>query len=331
MANITLKSFPFDSMEVLNEESGQMEGDREYEAEVFRRYFAKLLSNGVYFGEYKGYKENSMKVTSDGGLNIKVAKGAGFIEGADFENENEQVFTLERPVSGSRVDRVVVKLDKTLAIRETQLYVKKGNGTTATALQRDENIYEICLAEVTVNSTSNISQANIIDKRISKELCGIVNSLFSVDGEELYQRFQEYIDSVTDNLVRKDQDVILDGNFQAKSIKDINNKGLSSNDFTDAYKTKLDGIATGATKNTTTASTTENGLMSKEDKAKLNGIATNANNVSVVNNLSSTSTTSALSAAQGKALDANKQKKITYGTSAPSGGSNGDVYIQYFS
>lgn len=208
---ITLKSFPFDAMEVLNEESSQMEPDRLYEAEIFRRYFAKFLSNGVYFGHYKNYGENSMKVTADGGLNLRVAKGAGIIEGADFENEADQIFTLERPASGNRYDRVIVKLDKTLAVRETQLYIKTGDSTTFPTLQRDDNIYEICLADVTVRSTSNISQSDIVDKRLDKERCGIVNSLISVDGEELYQQFQEYIDSVVNNLVRKDQNSTIDG------------------------------------------------------------------------------------------------------------------------
>ena len=107
MANIvTLESFPFDSMEKLNEESGNMEEDRLYEAEVFRKYFAKFLSNGVYYGDWKNYKENSMRVTANGGLSIKIAKGAGIIEGADFENETERIFTLERPVSGNRLDTI---------------------------------------------------------------------------------------------------------------------------------------------------------------------------------------------------------------------------------
>lgn len=208
---ITLKSFPFDSMEVLNSESGNMEPDRLYEAEIFRKYFAKFLSNGVYFGSYKNYGENSMKVTSDGGLNIKVAKGAGIIEGADYENEDEKVFTLERPTSGSRVDRVVIKFDKTLATRATQLYIKAGNGTATASLQRDDNIYEICLAEVTIKSTTNIEQADIVDKRANTELCGIVNSLVSIDGEELYQKFQEYIEEIKSNLVLKNQDNTIEG------------------------------------------------------------------------------------------------------------------------
>lgn len=212
MSNIvTLESFPFDSMKILNEESGQMEPDRSYEAEIFRKYFAKFLSNGVYFGDYRGYKENSMKVTVDGGLNIRVGTGAGMLEGADFELENEQVFTLERPITGNRIDRVIVKLDKTLAVRKTQLYIKEGNNTNPAILQRDENIYEICLAEVTVKSTTNITESDIKDTRLDNKLCGIVNSLISVDGKELYERFQQYIDSVTNNLVRKDQDSVILG------------------------------------------------------------------------------------------------------------------------
>lgn len=208
---ITLKSFPFDSMLVLNEESQQMEDDRLYEAEIFRKYFAKFLSNGVYYGHYKNYGENGMKVSIDNGLTIKVAKGAGIINGADYELENDTLFVLDRPASGNRVDRVVVKIDDTLAVRETQLYIKEGNGTTPATLQRDENIYEICLAEVTVKSTSNLTTEDIVDTRLDTELCGIVNSLISVDGQELYEQFQDYIDTVTENLVRKDQDNIITG------------------------------------------------------------------------------------------------------------------------
>ena len=33
---VILKSFPFDSMQILNEESRQMEDDRLYEAKIFR-------------------------------------------------------------------------------------------------------------------------------------------------------------------------------------------------------------------------------------------------------------------------------------------------------
>lgn len=250
MANIiTLKSFPFDSMEVLNSQSGKMEPDRLYEAEIFRKYFAKFLSNGVYFGNYKNYGENSMKVIADGGLNIKVSKGAGIIEGADYENEEEKLFTLERPTTGSRVDRVVVKLDRTLAIRETQLYVKQGNSTTPANLQRDDNIYEICLAEVTVKSTSNIETADIVDKRTNVTLCGIVNSLISVDGEELYKKFQQYIESIKSNLVLKNQDNTITGKLKVNGGIEGNVKGNVTGNCSGSSSSCTGNAATATTAN----------------------------------------------------------------------------------
>lgn len=296
--SVNLISFPFDSMDVLNENTGKYEGDRQYAAAIFASYFKKFLSTGVYFGTYKNYGENSMKVSLDSGLTIKVATGCGNIEGVDFENEEERSFVLERPASGSRIDRVIVKMDASLNIRATQLYVKNGDGTNPPELSRTSNIYEICLAQITVNSDSNLTSSSIVDKRLDKDLCGIVNSLITVDGQELYTRFQAYIDSVTNALVRKDQEsVILSGTLTDK------NGGTSKNNFTDAYKNKLDGIATGATNN------------------------------KIEDNLTSTSTTNGLSANQGRILKSSvdeKQKTITYGTGAPSGGSNGDMYDQYF-
>lgn len=262
MSNIvTLKSFPFDSMEKLNEESGQMEDDRLYEAEVFRKYFAKFLSNGVYYGHYKNYDENGMKVSLDNGLTIKVAKGAGIIEGADYELEEDTVFTLDRPSVGSRVDRVVVKLDKTLAIRETQLYIKQGNSTTPATLQRDDNIYEICVAEVTVKSTTNIQEGDITDTRLDKDLCGIVNSLISVDGQELYEQFQDYIDSVTENLVRKDQNstitgkIIVEGGIEADIKGNLEGNAKTATNATNANYAASAGTASSCTGNANTATT----------------------------------------------------------------------------
>lgn len=230
MADIELKSFPFDSMKVLNEESGEMEDDRLYEAQIFRDYFRKFLSNGVYFGTYKNYGENSMKVSLDTGLTIKVAKGCGIIEGVDYENESDRLITLDRPASGNRVDRVVVQMNSSLDTRMSKLIVKQGTGTTPAELTRTDNIYEICLAEVTVKSTSNIADGDIVDTRLDTTLCGIVNSLISVNGEELYQRFQEYIRSIEENMMLKNEDIVDDLNSEdtdkalsAKQGKELSN------------------------------------------------------------------------------------------------------------
>ena len=81
----------------------------------------------------------------------------------------------------------------------------------------------------------------------------------------------------------------------AQKVDKVSGKGLSQNDFTNALKTKLDGIASGAEVNvqanwtqTNTsaddyiknkpvdATSSVGGLMSASDKAKLNGIASGA-------------------------------------------------------
>lgn len=293
MEDVILESFPFDGMDVLNEESGQFESDRLYSANIFAKYFKKFLSNGVYFGEYNNYEESSMKVSLDGGMNIKVAPGAGLIEGVDFDNVEERIFTLDRPESGTRIDRVVVQLDNSLDVRAIKLLIKQGNGTTPAELQRDANIYELCIAEITASSSSNLTENNIIDKRLNKDLCGIVNSLISIDGEELYQKFQAYIDTVTEELVRKDQDIVFKG-----SVQDSTGRRLSQNDFTDEYVTKLDSLR----------------------------------NTSVVNSLTSDYTSAALSAAMGKELNLSKQNKIKIGTTEPTASEldDGDIYLQIF-
>ncbi len=101
-------------------------------------------------------------------------------------------------------------------------------------------------------------------------------------------------------------------------VDKVSGKGLSTNDFTAAYKTKLDGIAEGATNitvdealsststnpvqnkvintalagkaSTAAATTSAAGLMSSSDKYKLDGIASGANKTVVDTALSSTST-----------------------------------------
>lgn len=83
--------------------------------------------------------------------------------------------------------------------------------------------------------------------------------------------------------------------------------------------------------NNLTSTSTTKALSAYQGKVLKDTI--DANKITVNNTLTSTSTAYALSAYQGKVLKDTvdtKQKAITSGTSAPSGGSNGDIYIQYF-
>lgn len=103
-------------------------------------------------------------------------------------------------------------------------------------------------------------------------------------------------------------------------VDKVEGKELSSNDFTDAYKTKLDGIAAQANKYVLPTATAEiiggvkvganisysNGTisLSKANVTSALGYTppTADTKVTINNTLTSTSTTEALAAAQGKAL-----------------------------
>lgn len=108
--------------------------------------------------------------------------------------------------------------------------------------------------------------------------------------------------------------------LESGKVDKVEGKELSSNDFTDAYKTKLDGIAAQANKYVLPTATAEiiggvkvganisysNGTisLSKANVTSALGYTppTADTKVTINNTLTSTSTTKALAAAQGKAL-----------------------------
>ena len=74
-----------------------------------------------------------------------------------------------------------------------------------------------------------------------------------------------------------------------------------------------------------------------DEVEKLISDTAKANKTTVENTLDSDSIANALSSAQGKVLktlidnlEDNKQKNISISTEEPTGGSNGDIHIQYF-
>lgn len=96
-----------------------------------------------------------------------------------------------------------------------------------------------------------------------------------------------YVDGSTiieaDNL-NDIQDAILA--LDSNKVEAESGKGLSTEDYTSAEKSKLSGIQAGAQVNPGNATTSADGLMSSVDKAKLDGIASGATAVTIDNTLS---------------------------------------------
>ena len=147
--------------------------DRVYTAADFTSYFSKFLQNG-YFPDDKAFV-----VEANGTLELKVNPGTMWINGHVYELTDKKTLTVEVESNLSRKDRIVVRLD--YVNRKIETVIKKGIASekpSFPALQRDNDAYEMCIAEYLIGpGITAMQQSYIIDKRNSIYLCGEVTSI----------------------------------------------------------------------------------------------------------------------------------------------------------
>lgn len=172
-----------------------VDGDREVTAADFAKYYKELLTNGVF------YRNNlpSLKVSKGTGLISNVDIGAAFIEGQLYRNKvpKELVHATGNP-SFPRIDRVVVRLNRNIANRDIRTFVKPGIPATtplAPALERNDLIYELSLAQVRVNAGTT-AIGTVIDERLDQSLCGIVSSLVQPPTDVYQAEWDAFISSI---------------------------------------------------------------------------------------------------------------------------------------
>ena len=169
--------------------------DRQYTAKDYTDMIGVFISNGVRRSE-----EDDFKVTASG---LVLSLNAGYAMIAGHYCRNTSTYSLPAvvpPTGGSRVDRVVLRLDTSITTRSIGVVYLEGNGTTAPSLTRNDVIYDLCLAEVT--STAGSTSVSVVDTRSDADLCGWVystagdNSFF----ESLDNEFDEWFEDVKDTL-----------------------------------------------------------------------------------------------------------------------------------
>ena len=146
--------------------------DRTYNAQDFRDFTAVVISNGVLRSA-----RDDLKVTANG-LNLSVGIGWGFINGGYYRNTTPYALpAVQPPTGGSRIDRVVLRFDDTITTRNITIQYVQGTAATspvAPSLTRTDTIYELCLAQITVQA--NATSLNVVDTRSDADLCGWVYS-----------------------------------------------------------------------------------------------------------------------------------------------------------
>lgn len=166
-------------------------GDRTYNADQISDYFLKLISNGVF-----ATPADAMQVQAASGMAVNVSAGWGFINCKWINNDAPYSLTLDASdVVLNRIDRVVLHLDPSTAVRSITIAVKKGapaaNPQPPTLTRVSGGVWELSLAQIAVNAgASEITQAEITDERANTDVCGWVTGLIDqIDTTNLFAQY----------------------------------------------------------------------------------------------------------------------------------------------
>ncbi len=156
--------------------------DRTYSSGDFCDNLATIINDGVRYST-----DNDLAVSalsSGGSMGLSVAIGRAWIKGHYFYNNSAYTdLTVATAPTGtySRIDNVVLRLDTSEETRAIYLDIVTGTAAaspTAPALTRSGDIYELCLARITVTAgITAITDSMITDTREDTALCGWASSV----------------------------------------------------------------------------------------------------------------------------------------------------------
>lgn len=196
---IELTAFPYDSEVIRYESDGMPVYDRAITSKEYRNLFLKYFTEGVFPNPSDNFQivENS----SQGAL---VKKGYANVRGVLIELKQDTPIIFEQADSLDRIDRVVLRHNDTKSVRYADVVILKGspsNSPQAPNITRDETIWDIVLADVRIRkNSSNVTQAQITDRRLDSELCGIVaGTIKEVDTTTLYNQIQSDLSQFKEN------------------------------------------------------------------------------------------------------------------------------------
>lgn len=175
--------------------------DRVYDSSDFAAYFASFIGNGV-FAKHSDQLRVAQQDSPD--MSVQVLGGQAWINGWWYENTSTLNLDID-PADGTldRIDIIVVQFDLTNRVIKT--IVRKGSpsaGATAPELNRDDDLWELKLAEVNVpHGTVNITDGKITDTRSDTTVCGWVSGLIDqMDTTELFNQLKEATQDAVDAM-----------------------------------------------------------------------------------------------------------------------------------
>lgn len=176
--------------------------DREYDAEQFADYFSRFISNGVF-----GNPANNLQIVymdnSEKPFNVTIKKGSAFIEGYWYElTEDMEVEIPANTQATQAMHTICCTLDK----QERKVYIRLRENVVSDLPERTENVFDLVLSRITVQSNaSKLNASDIVDRRANNDYCGFVVGLVSqIDTTDLFNQydsaFNEWFQKVKDQL-----------------------------------------------------------------------------------------------------------------------------------
>ncbi len=180
-------------------------GDRAIDHRMERTFNKMCWSNGVFMTSADG---SNLQVVANGGMTVSVMPGGCHIEGTRGYEQNKRNISISAAhTSLKRIDRIVARMDDSDSVRSIEIYKKEGvSSTTPTPpdLVRESNYYEIALADIYVMpGVTEITNANIVDVRQDKDLCGLVIPAFptSMNLEAITTQYITLLKAAVNNTV----------------------------------------------------------------------------------------------------------------------------------
>ena len=149
--------------------------DRPFNADDISDFLSVTWETGICKTNTVNAEPQGLKVLAASGLTINVNAGRCAIKGKAGINPAIETLTVStNGTTANRYDYVVLKYDNNVSARNITIELRAGTSTmpTVSSLTRNEKVYELMLAYITVApSATSITQSNITDTRGNKELC----------------------------------------------------------------------------------------------------------------------------------------------------------------
>ena len=175
-------------------------GDRKYTADDFEEWLRKFFTTGVFNGE--------LQVTATSGMGVAVSAGYCNVNGKVMFFPSARGFTLDVAYpSVTRVDTDVIERNDP----DRTIYMKIVKGDTdgvAKAPVRENGVYQLVLAQITVNAgATSISQVDIRDTRSISALCGyVVSTVTHIDFDSAYAQFTAWFNDYKETIIHEFDD-----------------------------------------------------------------------------------------------------------------------------